>query len=56
MPQKIENSEKTQINEVGWSPKEETNKSRIGCLSVAFNILSPDLENFAPIKKRILIY
>ena len=44
MPQKIENSKKTQINEVGWSPKEETNKSRIGFSNVAFNILSPNLK------------
>ena len=52
-PQKIENIKKTGINEVGWSPKGEKNKSRIGCSSVAFNILSPDLKHFAPMKKDI---
>lgn len=47
---------KTKINEVGWSPKGEKNKSRIGCSSVAFNILSPNFRNFAPMKKDIDLF
>ena len=53
MPQIIENEKKTNINEVGWSPKGQTNKSRIGVSSVAFNIISPSLQNFSPMKKDI---
>ena len=45
---------KTDINEVGWSPKDKTKtRSRISCSSVAFNILSPSLRNFSPTKKEI---
>ena len=53
LPPKIENEKKTSINDVGWSPKNQSNKSRIGCSSVAFNILSPSLKNFSPMKKDI---
>ena len=53
MPPKIEKKQKTNINEVGWSPKSQRNKSRIGCSSVAFNILSPSLKSFSPLKKDI---
>ena len=53
LPPKIEIDKKTGINDIGWSPKGQKNKSRIGCSSVAFNILSPSLKNFSPMKKDI---
>lgn len=52
-PKLLENEKKTSINEVGWSPKGHNNRSRIGCSSVAFNILSPSLKSFAQMKKDI---
>ena len=52
-PKALESEKKTSINEVGWSPKGHKNKSRIGCSSVAFNILSPSLKSFAQMKKDI---
>ena len=52
-PRKLENDKKTNINEVGWSPKLEKNKSRIGCSSVAFNIINPELKCLSPMKKEI---
>ncbi len=52
-PRKLENDKKTNINEVGWSPKLEKNKSRIGCPSVPFNIISPSLKCLSPMKKEI---
>ena len=52
-PRKLEKSKKTNINEVGWEPKLEKNKSRIGCSSVAFNIINPDLKCLSPMKKEI---
>ena len=52
-PRKLENSKKTNINEVGWEPKLEKNKSRIECSSVAFNIINPDLKCLSPMKKEI---
>lgn len=52
-PRKLEDNKKTNINEVGWSPKSEKNKSRIGCSSVAFNIISPSLKCLSPMKKEI---
>ena len=52
-PQKIENNKKTNLIEVGWSPKSRNNKSRIGISSVAFNILNPELKSFSPMKKEI---
>ena len=55
-PTKLENIKKTKLNEVGWSPKGEKNKSRIGCSSVAFNILSPNFKNFSPMKKDIDLF
>lgn len=53
MPPKIENEKKTSIIKVGWLPKFQSNKSRIGCSSVAFNIISPGLKNTSPMKKDI---
>ena len=53
MPQKIEKEKETGINEKGWFPKGHNNKSRIGVSSVAFNIISPGLQNFSPMKKDI---
>ena len=52
-PRKLENNKKTNINEVGWEPKLEKNKSRIGCSSVAFNIITPGLKCLSPMKKEI---
>ena len=52
-PRKLENEKKTNINEVGWTPKLEKNKSRIGCSSVAFNIINPSLQCLSPMKKDI---
>ena len=52
-PRKLENSKKTNSNEVGWEPKLEKNKSRIGCSSVAFNIINPELKCLSPMKKEI---
>ena len=52
-PRKLENEKKSNINEVGWSPKLDKNKSRIGCSSVAFNIINPSLKCLSPIKKEI---
>ena len=52
-PRKLENDKKSNINEVGWSPKLDKNKSRIGCSSVAFNIINPSLKCLSPIKKEI---
>jgi len=52
-PRKLENDKKTNINEVGWSPKLEKNKSRIGCPSVPFNIINPSLKCLSPMKKEI---
>ena len=52
-PRKLENSKKTNFNEVGWEPKLEKNKSRIGCSSVAFNIINPELKCLSPMKKEI---
>ena len=43
---------KTNICDIGWSPKEHY-ISRIGCSSVAFNILSPHLKSFSQMKKDI---
>ncbi len=53
MPPKIENEKKTNIINAGWLPKGHRNKSRIGCSSVAFNILSPGLKSISPTKKDI---
>ena len=53
MPPKIENEKKTSIIKIGWLPKFQSNKSRIGCSSVAFNIISPGLKNTSPMKKDI---
>ena len=53
MPPKIENEKKTSIIEIGWLPNFKSNKSRIGCSSVAFNIISPGLKNTSPMKKDI---
>ena len=53
MPPKIENDKKTSIIKVGWIPNFQSNKSRIGCSSVAFNIISPGLKNTSPMKKDI---
>ena len=52
-PRKLENDKKTNINEVGWSPKLQKNKSRIGCSSVAFNIINPSLKCLSPMKNEI---
>ena len=52
-PRKLENEKKTNINEVGWTSKLEKNKSRIGCSSVAFNIINPSLQCLSPMKKDI---
>jgi len=52
-PRKLEKNKKTNINEVGWEPKLEKNKSRIGCSSVAFNIINPELKCLSPMKKEI---
>ena len=52
-PRKLEKDKKTNINEVGWEPKLEKNKSRIGCSSVAFNIINPTLKCLSPMKKEI---
>ena len=52
-PRKLENDKKSNINEVGWSPKLDKNISRIGCSSVAFNIINPSLKCLSPIKKEI---
>ena len=52
-PRKIEKNQKTNINEVGWEPKLEKNKSRIGCSSVAFNIINPTLKCLSPMKTEI---
>ena len=52
-PRKLENSKKTNSNEVGWESKLEKNKSRIGCSSVAFNIINPELKCLSPMKKEI---
>ena len=51
--QQLENVKKTNINEVDWPQKRNKNKSRIGCSSVAFNLISPSLKNLSPMKKDI---
>ena len=53
LPPKIQSTEKTSLIDVGWVPHGQTNKSRIGCPSVAFNILSPSLKSISPMKKEI---
>ena len=53
MPPKIDNEKKTSIIKAGWLPKFQSNKSRISCSSVAFNIISPSLKNTSPMKKDI---
>ena len=53
MPPKIDNEKKTSIIKAGWLPKFQSNKSRISCSSVAFNIISPGLKNTSPMKKDI---
>ena len=49
----IDLQKKTNINNVGWFPKELKNKSRISVSSVGFNILCPDIKNISPTKKDI---
>lgn len=51
---KLSFPEKTNINSVGWTPKDKIKfRSRIGCPSVPFNILSPSLRDYSPMKKEI---
>ena len=52
-PRKLGKEQKTTLNEVGWSPKVDKNQSRIGCSSVAFNIINPSLKSLSPMKKEI---
>jgi hypothetical protein len=52
-PLSIDLQKKTNINNVGWFPKELKNKSRISVSSVGFNILCPDIKNISPTKKDI---
>ena len=52
-PMKLGKDKKTTLNEVGWSPKMDKNKSRIGCSSCPFNIINPSLKSLSPMKKEI---
>lgn len=52
-PMSIDLQKKTNINNVGWFPKELKNQSRISVSSVGFNILCPDIKNISPTKKDI---
>ena len=52
-PMKLGKDKKTTLNEVGWSPKIDKNKSRIGCSSCPFNIINPSLKSLSPMKKEI---
>ena len=52
-PLSIDLQKKTNINNVGWCPKELKNKSRISVSSVEFNILCPNIKNISPTKKDI---
>ena len=52
-PLSIDLQKKTNINNVGWCPKELKNKSRISISSVEFNILCPNKRNISPTKKEI---
>lgn len=52
-PLSIDLQKKTNINNVGWFPKELKNQSRISVSSVGFNILCPGYKNISPTKKDI---
>ena len=52
-PLSIDLQKKTNINNVGWCPKELKTQSRISISSVEFNILCPNIRNISPTKKDI---
>ena len=52
-PMKTNIDKETNINNIGWSPKELKSRSKINMSSVAFNILCPNFKDISPSKREL---